>query len=107
MEVLALPHAWLFLDLQDSQSVILNNIRTILVWEDQARQQEGRVDPNGCVWGNDIDRYHNLAFAFAGLSPFFYGGNLWPQNVYPNPVPFDPHNLCTPEYVKRIYGNPH
>jgi len=91
---LGLRHAWLFLGLQDSQSSVYNNIRGILIWEDQARRHEGRIDSNGCVFGNDIDHYHNLAFEFAGLSTYFYGGNLWPQQTWPNPVPFDPHNLC-------------
>lgn len=37
-----------------------------------------------------IDFYHDQAFEQSGISPFFYGGNLWPQNTYPNPVPYDP-----------------
>jgi len=82
--------------LQDSQSTVFNNIRDILIWEDMARRQEGATDANQCVCGNDIDRYHNFAFGFSGIPPAFYGGNMWPQGLPPNPVPVDPRNSGEP-----------
>jgi len=82
--------------LQESQSTVLNNIRQTLIWEDIARRQEGNIDSRGCTCGNDIDRYHNFAFEFSGVPPFFYGGNRWPQGIPPNPVPFDPRNTDNP-----------
>jgi RHS repeat-associated protein len=85
--VVALGSAWGLGDLTDSQSTILENIRTILVWEDIARREEGRVNPdNDCVWGNDIDAYHDLAFDFAGLWICFmeeiYGLKMFGQILY-------------------------
>ena len=61
---------------------------------DKKARSEGRVDCNtDCVYGDDIDEYHNEAFNNAGLSKNFYGGNLWPQGVWPNPVPYDKRRL--------------
>ena len=83
--------------LKDSQSTVLNNIRDILIWEDIARREEGNIDSNQCVCGNDVDRYHEFAFEFSGVSPFFYGGNRFPiQDFGPNPVPRDPRNMSDP-----------
>ena len=74
----------------------MNNIRQTLNWENIARRQEGNTDSSGCTCGNDIDRYHDFAFDFSGILSQFYGGNLWPQGVPPNPVPVDPRNTCDP-----------
>lgn len=91
-----LAAAW-WTGLQDSQSTVLNNIRDILIWEDIARRQEGATDANQCVCGNDVDRYHEFAFDFSGISPFFYGGSRFPiQDFGPNPVPLDPRNSSDP-----------
>ena len=76
--------------LQDSQSTVMNNIRQTLIWEDIARQQEGATNSEGCTCGNDIDRYHDFAFDFSGMPWWSYGGNVWPQDTWPNPVPDDP-----------------
>ncbi len=76
--------------LQDSQSTVMNNIRQTLIWEDMARQQEGATNSEGCTCGNDIDRYHDFAFDFSGMPGWSYGGNVWPQDTWPNPVPDDP-----------------
>jgi uncharacterized protein RhaS with RHS repeats len=69
----------------------LTEIRNGLVDEDWAAREAGKVDPtNNCVRGNEIDAYHKRVFNKAGLSSTFYGGNLWPQGLKPNPVPLDP-----------------
>ena len=72
------------------ESVILTSIRGKLVSSDKAAQAAGKVDNNGCTQGNEIDAYHDRAFKESGVSPGFYGGNLWPQGTWPNPVPLDP-----------------
>jgi hypothetical protein len=89
----AITYAWVSNSTDDSQATILEKIRSALVAADQQARKDGKVDCNSdCVSGNDIDQYHNDAFSAAGLSPSFYGGNLWPQGVPPNPVPFDSRN---------------
>jgi RHS repeat-associated protein len=72
------------------ESVILTSIRGKLVSSDKAAQAARKVDNNGCTQGNEIDAYHDRAFKESGVSPGFYGGNLWPQGTWPNPVPLDP-----------------
>ena len=72
------------------ESVILTSIRGKLVSSDKAAQAAGKVDNNGCTQGNEIDAYHDRAFKESGVSPGFYGGKLWPQGTWPNPVPLDP-----------------
>ena len=71
------------------ESVILTSIRGKLVSSDKAAQAAGKVDNNGCTQGNEIDAYHDTGFEESGVSPGFYGGNLWPQGTWPNPVPLD------------------
>ena len=86
--------AWTAGSTSDSQATILEKIRKSLVASDKKARSEGRVDCNtDCVYGDDIDEYHNEAFNNAGLSKNFYGGNLWPQGVWPNPVPYDKRRL--------------
>jgi hypothetical protein len=41
------------------------------------------------VTGDMIDGYHNKVFNQNGVRQGFYGGNLWPQGLPPNPVPRD------------------
>ena len=86
--------AWTAGSTSDSQATILEKIRKSLVASDKKARSEGRVDCNtDCVYGDDIDEYHNEAFNNAGLSKNFYGGDLWPQGVWPNPVPYDKRRL--------------
>jgi RHS repeat-associated protein len=93
----AITNAWARNTTQDSQATILEKIRQALVAADKKARDDGKVDCNtDCVYGNDIDKYHDAAFGAAGLSPSFYGGNLWPQGVPPNPVPSDPRNPIRP-----------
>ncbi|MDH5856535.1 RHS repeat-associated core domain-containing protein [Lampropedia aestuarii] len=68
----------------------LEKIRASLIISDMEARSNGDVDENGCVRGNIIDDYHDKAFSEAGINTMFYGGNLWPQAVWPNPVPLDP-----------------
>ncbi|MDA8522172.1 RHS repeat-associated core domain-containing protein [Acidovorax sp. NCPPB 4044] len=72
------------------QSEVLNSIRGKLVKSDQEAQAAGKVDQNGCTQGNEIDAYHDKAFSESGIRSNFYGGNLWFQGTWPNPVPLDP-----------------
>ncbi len=88
--------SWKLTDLEDSQSVILNNIRNILILEDKATRSQGLIDKNFCPCGNDVDRYHRFAFNFAGISTFYYGGHWLPQNFWLNPVPKDFRNNTLP-----------
>ncbi|WCM94302.1 DUF6531 domain-containing protein [Acidovorax sp. NCPPB 2350] len=73
-----------------NQSEVLNSIRGKLVKYDQEAQAAGKVDQNGCTRGNEIDAYHDKAFTESGIRSNFYGGNLWFQGTWPNPVPLDP-----------------
>ena len=77
----------------DSKATILEKIRHELVAADQKARKSSKIDRNtDCVFGNDIDQYHVTAFKNAGLNPSFYGGSIWWQGVWPNPVPVDPRN---------------
>jgi hypothetical protein len=75
-----------------SQSAIANAIRNGLVSADKAARANGQTDCQGCVKGDVIDAYHDNVFMGAGINPFWYGGNQWPQGVPPNVVPYDPEN---------------
>ena len=76
--------SWLTGKTTKSQSDIYNQIRAGLVQNDSlmAASKWG-------VDGNTIDNYHNVVYRDVGLYTAFYGGNLLPQGVSPNPVPFD------------------
>lgn len=88
-----LRYSWATGKTTNSQSVILTNIRKDLIAADKKARAEGKVNcQTGCVLGNEIDAYHNVAFENSGVSRWFYGGNLWPQDCWPNPVPKDPEN---------------
>lgn len=69
-----------------SQADIYNQVRGGLIQNDTAFVNQ--FGPNG-VTGNMIDFYHDQVFNEAGIGASFYGGNLWPQGVWPNPVPLD------------------
>lgn len=64
-------------------------MRSGLIKYDQAARTKYGTGNNNPP-GNAIDEYHNQAFKDAGLDPYYYGGNRWPQAMWPNPVPFDP-----------------
>lgn len=86
-------HAWVTNSTSDSQATILEKIRRGLVSSDAQARKDGKIDCNtDCVFGDDIDKYHNAVFGNSGISPLFYGGNLWPQGLPPNPVPIDPRH---------------
>ncbi len=73
-----------------SESAIVNAIRNGLVNADKTARKAGQVGCDGCVKGDAIDAYHENVFIGAGINPFWYGGNQWPQGVPPNYVPYDP-----------------
>ncbi|AHG65400.1 type VI secretion system tip protein TssI/VgrG [Advenella mimigardefordensis] len=101
MSNLGISTAWAIGNSSDSQATILEKIRKSLVESDKAARSAGKVDSStDCVYGDDIDAYHYAAFKGAGLSSWFYGGKVWPQNVWPNPVPVDIRKY---EYLKRPY----
>ena len=82
--------AWLTGSTNNSGAQVLEKIRTSLVAADKKARADGLEDPaTGCVYGDEIDKYHDAAFQGAGLSRWAYGGNLWFQDVWPNPVPLD------------------
>ena len=84
-----IAQAWAAGNTSASQSEIANQIRQSLISQDQiARAVNNRG--NSAPRGDHIDQYHNAAFQNAGINPMWYGGNLWPQGVWPNPVPYDP-----------------
>ncbi|MFJ4344046.1 RHS repeat-associated core domain-containing protein [Pseudomonas sp. NPDC089401] len=85
--IAALGEAWMTGRTSASQADILETIRNTLIANDKAESLAH--GPNG-VTGNMIDAYHDKAFEAGGLHVGFYGGNIWPQNIHPNPVPFDP-----------------
>jgi RHS repeat-associated protein len=95
--------AWIRNTTTASESAIYNAIRNGLVNGDKAARAAGQTDCKGCVKGNAIDAYHDKAFMGAGVNPFWYGGNQWPQGVWPNFVPFDPTN--SPPYDPRRLFN--
>gem|GEM_PF-4618141 len=82
-----LADAWLTNATDKSQSQVYNQVRNGLVSHDSALV--GKYGPQG-VTGNMIDHYHDEVFDQSGVGSSFYGGNLWPQGVWPNPVPYDP-----------------
>ena len=69
-----------------SQADIYNQVRGGLIKNDSALVIH--FGPKG-VTGNMINIYHDMVFNAAGIGKSFYGGNLWPQGVWPNPVPLD------------------
>lgn len=83
------------------QGDMLNGIRSRLIAADQRNRQAGNLDGNGCVCGNSIDAYHNDAFNGVGIDPGYYGGNIWPQSLWPNPVPLDPS--ASPYDPRRLW----
>lgn len=83
------------------ESTVLDSIRSALIEADKRNRQNGNTDSNGCVCGNAIDAYHNSAFGGAGLNPSYYGGNNWPQSLWPNPVPLDPS--ASPNDPRRLW----
>jgi uncharacterized protein RhaS with RHS repeats len=89
---LGMVDAWMNGWTSASQSAIANAIRNGLVSADKAARANGQTDCQGCVKGDVIDAYHDNVFMGAGINPFWYGGNQWPQGVPPNVVPYDPEN---------------
>lgn len=85
----AATSAWAHDATNDSLSEIANKVRQGLIARDQAARESAGLGSHSPP-GNVIDQYHNEAFKAASLDPAFYGGNLWPQGVWPNPVPYDP-----------------
>lgn len=85
----AISYSWLTDRTNASQSEIYDSVRNKLVFYDKQARNAGKIDAYGCTCGDTIDFYHDQAFEESGLLPLFYGGNLWPQNTYPNPVPYD------------------
>jgi len=84
-----IEQAWMSDNTNASQSQIADRIRQDLIKYDQiarALNDRGYMPPRG----DHIDLYHNLAFQNANINTFWYGGNRWPQSVWPNPVPYDP-----------------
>jgi hypothetical protein len=78
--------AWARKRTKASEAEILTQIRRGLVSYDQVTA----TPTCGCTRGDLIDLYHDMVFEKAGISTLFYGGNLVPQGVWPNFVPFDP-----------------
>ena len=87
---MGIHHAWLSGNTTKSRSEIYDSIRQKLIFYDKQSRQAGKVDGEGCTCGDTVDFYHTQAFEESGLSQLFYGGNVWPQNTWPNPVPYDP-----------------
>ncbi|MBN8771113.1 MAG: RHS repeat protein [Thiobacillus sp.] len=88
---LGISQAWSSGTTTKSQSQIANGIRNSLIGYDRAMHSlNDSGSACGCPRGDFIDLYHDMAFRENGISPLFYGGNLWPQGVAPNPVPYDP-----------------
>jgi hypothetical protein len=90
MLIAGITQAWIKKTTTESQSGITTGIRKTLIQQDQAARSAGQVDCQGCPKGNAVDAYHNNVFPANGVNPFWYGGNRWPQGVWPNYVPFDP-----------------
>ena len=83
---LGIRDSWLRYATDKSASQILTGIRQGLIINDSRL-----VDKYGQkgVTGDMIDNYHNKVFNQNGVRQGFYGGNLWPQGLSPNPVPRD------------------
>ena len=88
----AIAHAWMSYNTSKSQSEIYDSVRQKLVFYDKQMRQMNRINEDGRTCGDSVDFYHDQAFEESGLSPMFYGGNLWPQETWPTPVPYDPRN---------------
>lgn len=95
--------SWTYGKTSASESEILNTIRKSLISGDQDFRSFNKVPYNSCLNGNAIDLYHDLAFEEAKISTVFYGGNLWPQSVWPNVVPFDPRNKSKYD-IRRLFN---
>ncbi len=87
---LGIAQAWLSGRTTQSEAQITSQIRQSLISYNRIAKALGPTEACGCPKGNSIDLYHNLAFGEAGVSPFFYGGNLLPQGLLGNPFPYDP-----------------
>ena len=95
---LGIMDAWLRNKTDASQSEILTEIRASLIRGNRtfrAFSNSGEYSPRGDM----IDLYHDTTFKKVGISTFWYGGNRWPQGVWPNVVPFDP--IGNSEYDPR------
>lgn len=97
---IGITHSWADDSTSSSQSEIYNQVRNDLVISDSDLVNKHGKDG---VTGNMIDSYHDDAFNNAGIGSAYYGGNLWPQGVFPNPVPFDPDGKG--EYDPRSSDN--
>jgi RHS repeat-associated protein len=80
---------------------VLSKIRASLIAADLRNRQAGNLDANSCVCGNTIDDYHNQVFIDIGIDPGYYGGNNWPQSLWPNPVPLSPS--ASPYDPRRLW----
>jgi hypothetical protein len=86
----AITQAWMFTQLQNDEATIIDQLRQALIQFDKQERANNHVDcKTDCVFGNNIDQYHIVAFEEAGLNPVFYGGNV-PQGTPGNPVQTDP-----------------
>ena len=83
---IGLSGAWLTNSTDKSENQVYSQVRRGLVSHDSALVE--KYGSQG-VTGNMIDNYHDEVFNQSGVSSSFYGGNLWPQGVWPNPVPYD------------------
>ena len=81
-----IANAWLWGRTSASEADVYNQVRSGLISSDQVAV--AGFGSNG-VTGNMIDAYHDRVFNSVGVGAWFYGGNLWPQGIAPNPVPFD------------------
>lgn len=81
-----IANAWLWGRTSASEADVYNQVRLGLISGDQVAT--AGFGSNG-VTGNMIDAYHDRVFNSVGVGAGFYGGNLWPQGIAPNPVPFD------------------
>lgn len=100
MLLAGMTQSWIANNTDASQSQIADTIRQSLIKSDQTARALNNAGSNA-PRGDLIDMYHNTAFQNANINPFWYGGNQWPQDVWPNPVPYDPKGNS--QYDPRNY----
>jgi len=104
---LGIRNAWNTKSTSASEAAILESIRSGLIAADKKAREAKQVDCNtDCVFGNDIDAYHDDVFRAVGIDTQFYGGNLWNQGVYPNYVPKDPRGERNPSPLYSPWYQP-
>ncbi|QAU23079.1 RHS repeat-associated core domain-containing protein [Dyella sp. M7H15-1] len=82
-----LMNAWMNKTTDLSEADMYDVISKGLIDMDRLYRKKDKLGCHDCVKGHEIDEYHDYVFMEVGLGSSFYGGNWWPHDTWPNPVP--------------------